>query len=128
MQTRRLGHIGRLSAGTAGIMLLLSPLSGCGGTLVGHWHLVQSIPNRDVFAVDDAIFNRDGSFSATTTVEGKTLFEVGTYDFSGFMLTLRPQAGGQRRFTATLKINTLQLSHAGNKAILKKGKQKDAEQ
>ena len=106
--------------GTA--IALLCALPGCSGALKGDWHMVEAIPNKDVFCMDDASFARDGSFSATSTIDGKTIREVGTYKFNGFKLTLHPQAGGQRQYQAVLKIRTLEITNGDRKVILKKGK------
>jgi hypothetical protein len=84
--------------------------------------MVQTVPNKDVFAIDDAQFRRDGTFAATITIEGKTAREAGTYHFNGFKLTLRPQAGGQRRYNATVKLSKLEISDSGRRVVLKKGK------
>ncbi|MFQ5806263.1 MAG: hypothetical protein ACE5I3_07430 [Phycisphaerae bacterium] len=101
-------------------LLLLA--SGCGGVIVGHWYLVKAVPSKEVFAIDDAYFARDGSFTATITIEGKTAREKGTYEFNGFKLTMRPQAGGQRRYNAVVKLRTLEVLDGERKVILKKAK------
>jgi hypothetical protein len=111
----------RLTA-TAILTLLGGTLAGCGGTIVGDWHMVQTVPNEDIFAIDDAHFHRDGSFAAMITIEGRTAREVGSYHFNGFKLTLRPQAGGQRRYDAMVKLGKLEISGSGRKVVLKKGK------
>ena len=97
-------------------------LAGCGGGIVGDWHMVQTVPNKDVFAIDEAQFHRDGSFAATITIEGKTAREIGSYHFNGFKLTLRPHAGGQRSYNAMVKLSKLEISDSGRKVVLKKGK------
>jgi hypothetical protein len=96
--------------------------TGCGGAIVGDWHMIKAIPNREIFAVDDAHFARDGSFAATVTIEGKTVHETGTYDFKGLWLTMRPKGGGQRRYNTVLKGRTLELHDDERKVFLKKGK------
>lgn len=101
---------------------LLYLMTGCSGALKGDWHMVEAIPNKDVFCLDDANFARDGSFSVTSTIDGKTIREVGTYKFNGFKLTLHPQAGGQRQYGAVLKFRTLEITDGDRKVILKKGK------
>jgi len=112
---RRLGQVGLLA-------LLGAGLTGCGSVIVGDWQMVRAEPNKDVFAIDDAQFHRDGSFAATITIEGKTAREVGTYKFSGFKLTLRPHAGGQRIYNAMIKVGKLEITDTGRKVVLKKGK------
>jgi hypothetical protein len=102
--------------------LLLPVLTGCGGAIVGHWYLAKATPNRDVFAIDDATFRGDGTFSATTTIDGRTADETGTYRFEGFALTLRPQGGGQRRYTTFLKLGTLEVKDGDRLVVLKKGR------
>lgn len=105
------------------LMVLAPALGGCGGALVGHWRTVEVVPNKDVFCIDDATFNRDGSFTATTTLDGKTTRESGTYRFNGFKLTLQPQAGGHRAYDALLKLGRLEVFDRDRKVVLKKGKQ-----
>jgi hypothetical protein len=104
------------------VAVLAGALAGCGGAIVGDWQMVQAQPSREVFAIDDAQFHRDGSFAATITIEGKTAREVGTYKFSGFKLTLRPHAGGQRNYNAMVKLGKLEVTDSGRKVVLKKGK------
>lgn len=106
--------------------LLLLPLAtGCGVSVVGRWKMVKAIPNRDVFAIENAEFGRDGTFTAAVTIEGKTMSEVGKYEFNGFRLTMRPKAGGQHRYNATVRMGTLEVLDGERKCILKKvGKSK----
>jgi len=106
----------------AALTLLVGALTGCGGAIVGDWHMVQAVPNKDVFAIDDAQFHRDGSFAATITIEGRTAREVGSYRFNGFKLTLRPQAGGQHSYNALIKLGKLEITDSSRKVVLKKGK------
>lgn len=96
--------------------------AGCGFSVVGDWQLDKATPSREVFAIDDAHFARDGTFAATVTIEGKTAREEGTYEFNGFKLTLRPQAGGQRRWNAVERFGTLHVIDDERKVILKKVK------
>jgi len=114
---RRASH-GRRLAGVAGVALLLG---GCRSALVGDWHLVEAVPSREVFSIDNASFRADGTFSATSTIEGLTANERGTYDFNGVKLKLRPQAGGQRTYSATLKLNRLELLDGKRRVVLAKG-------
>ncbi len=110
---------GLLLAGVTCAALLL--LGGCRGAIVGDWHLVEAVPNREVFSIDNASFRKDGTFSATTTIEGLTTSERGTFDFNGIKLKLRPQAGGQRTYSATLKLNRLELLDGKRRVVLQKG-------
>jgi len=103
-----------------GAVLLLA--TGCGLSVAGHWRLVKAIPSKEVFAIDDAHFARDGNFTATVTIEGRTAREKGTYQFNGFKLTLRPQAGGQRRYDAVERLGRLEVIDGERKVILKKTK------
>lgn len=108
-----------------GLFLLLTPLlGGCRGSIVGDWHLVEALPNRDVFSMDRVSFRQDGTFSATTTIEGLTTDEKGTYDFNGFKLCLRPQAGGQRAWPAMLKFDRLEITNGQRRVTLAKGARK----
>ncbi len=104
----------------AGAVLVLT--TGCGFSVAGHWRLVKATPSREVFAIDDARFARDGSFTATITIEGKTAREKGTYEFNGFKLTLRPQAGGQRRYDAVERFGKLEVIDGERKVILQKAR------
>lgn len=104
-----------------GLLALVPALAGCQGTIAGRWHMVEVVPNKLVFNIDDASFNRDGTFSATTTLEGKTAREVGTYDFNGFKLILCPQAGGRRAYNAVLKFNRLEVLDGKRKVVLARG-------
>ena len=119
-------HKTRLRPATTGVLALCTGwLVGCGGSIVGHWQMIQAEPNKHVFAIDDAQFHRDGSFAATITIEGKTAREIGSYRFNGFKLTLRPQAGGQRSYNAMIKLGQLEIVDSSRKVVLKKGKQED---
>ena len=109
-------------AGAAALTVSLGVLTGCGGALRGDWHMVEAIPNKDVFCVDEASFARDGGFSATSTIDGKTIREVGTYKFNGFKLILHPQAGGRREYQAVIRMRTLEIIDGERKVSLKKGK------
>jgi hypothetical protein len=105
-----------------GLVVLMPLLGGCRGALVGDWHLVEAIPNREVFSLDNATFRRDGTFSAVTTIEGMTTAEQGQYDFNGFKLKLRPRAGGQRAYLASVRMGRLELADGSRKVVLQKGK------
>ena len=96
-------------------------LTGCQGAIQGDWYLAEATPNRQVFSIDKASFRADGTYSATTTIEGVTNNEKGTYEFSGFKLTLLPQAGGQRSYTASMQPGQLQLATGNRRIVLKKG-------
>jgi hypothetical protein len=117
---KRNGRGGRWLIATG---LAIAPLLvGCQGAIVGDWRLTDAVPNRQVFSIDNATFRGDGTYSATTTIEGVTNNEKGTYDFNGFKLLLRPQAGGQRSYTASLKLDRLELTAGKRHAVLQKGK------
>jgi hypothetical protein len=100
-------------------------LAGCGAAIRGDWHLVRAVPNADVFAVDDATFNGDGTFEATLTIDGRTDRVTGTYGFNGWKLALHPDAGGLRTFNASVGLRTLNIIHEERdrkrRAILEKG-------
>lgn len=99
---------------------LLIALSGC-GSLHGRWKLTDVKPNREVFAIDDAVFARDGSYAAKTTFEGRTAAEKGAFQFNGFKLRLRPQAGGLRTYNAVLFGDKLELrGDNGEFAVLRR--------
>lgn len=104
-------------ASAAVLLAALVPLTGCGGTIHGNWHMIKATPNKDVFAIDNASFNGDGSYSAKSTIEGKTNDEVGTYTFNGFELTMRPQAGGQRKYSANIWVNELRITDAKDRGV-----------
>jgi hypothetical protein len=113
IQTRAVG-----AALLAGLMLAMV---GCEGALTGHWRVVEVVPSKEVFSIDDATFHRDGTFTATTTVEGKTTHETGKFSFNGIKLTLQPQAGGRRTYSAMLKMGRLEVVDGKRKVVLKKG-------
>jgi hypothetical protein len=96
-------------------------LAGCQGVIQGNWHMVEAIPNREVFSIDNVTFRPDGTYSATTTVEGMTTDEKGTYDFNGVKLKLRPQAGGQRTYPAMVKVDRLEITSGKRHVVLRKG-------
>lgn len=105
----------RLLCGAA----LVVGCAGC-GSLTGRWTLLSAEPNRDVFALDDAVFQRDGGFSALVTLEGKTRRETGRYRFTGFNLTLWPEVGGKRSYNAQLRWGTLTLAQGERRVVLQK--------
>ncbi len=98
----------------AGVVLV--GLAGCSRTIVGHYDLVRSTPNPDAFAIDDADFDRDGRYAALVTIGGHTARETGEYEFNGYKLTLRPAAGGQRKYNATVKPGRLEV-FSGKRAV-----------
>lgn len=102
------------------LMLLAAPLLGCRGALVGRWFLTDATPSRQEFAIDNATFHQDGSFLADVTIDGKTIRELGTFDYNGVNLTLRPAAGGQRKYEASLVIDRLELTDAKRKVVLER--------
>ena len=114
-------HAQRIGGGVLLVLLGLA-VSGCSPSVRGHWKLDRSLPNRDVFAIDDAHFASDGTYSATVTIEGKTTHQKGEYNFNGFKLTLRPNGGGQHRWDALVHFRTLEIFEDERKAFLKKAK------
>ncbi|MCH8804770.1 MAG: hypothetical protein IH986_01610 [Planctomycetes bacterium] len=120
---RRRNRIGALIAGAV-FAALLPALGGCQGVIVGEWQMVQCTPNREVFCIDEAVFRRDGTYAATTTIEGRTTREIGTYKFNGFTLKLRPQTGGERSYGAVRHAASIEVTHDSNKVVLRKGRAK----
>ncbi len=100
--------------------VLLPLLGGCRTAVAGDWRLVEAVPNREVFSLDNVSFHRDGTFAATSTIEGLTTSDRGTYDFDGIKLKLRPQAGGQRTYNATLKLDRLEIFDGKRRVVLQK--------
>ena len=47
-----------LAFGITGLLFMM--LTGCAGSIVGHWSLTKAVPNRQTLAIDDASFARDG--------------------------------------------------------------------
>jgi len=111
---------GRLTWAVCGGVLAM--LVGCQGAIVGEWHLVEAKPNRHVFSIDEAHFRPDGTFSASTTLEGVTTSDTGTYEFNGFKLKLWPRAGGQRTYQVQIQPGRLEITSGKNKAVLEKGR------
>lgn len=72
--------------------------------------------------MDDVRFERGGTYSATVTLDGRTSRENGAFSFNGFKLTLRPQAGGQREYNASARMQTLELSDKDRHVVLRKAK------
>lgn len=83
------------------LMVLLVFAGGCAGTLAGRYDLIKATPNRDMFAIDNALFRGDGTYEATVTIDGMTTRESGKFQFNGFRLTLQPDKGGRRVFDAS---------------------------
>ena len=108
-----------LLMGLLALGLLLPALGGCGVSVAGHWRMVEAVPNREVFGFDNATFNRDGTFTATTTLEGKTTDETGKYRFDGFKLTLQPRGGGRRSYHAMRRMGKLEIVDQDRKVLLK---------
>ena len=124
VEARKTVKARRLSARRAALWAVVPctlVLAGCQGAIQGDWYLAEATPNRQVFSIDKASFRADGTYSATTTIEGVTNNEKGTYEFSGFKLTLLPQAGGQRSYTASMQPGQLQLATGNRRIVLKKG-------
>lgn len=95
---------------------------GCGGALRGNWKLIRAIPNKNVFAIDNASFNKDGTFSATITHEGHTNAETGRYEFKALKLHLMPTGGGSRTYNVVLHVKQIEIREGDRKAILEKVK------
>lgn len=101
---------------------VLPCLLGCQGAILGDWHLVQAIPNRQTFALDNVTFRSDNTFSATTTIEGITNQEEGTYELDAMKLKLQPRSGGLRTYTLSIEPGRLSLINGKRKVVLEKGK------
>lgn len=108
----------------AGILLggLALASTGCGVSVVGHWDCVRAEPSRDLFCVDDAVFERDGRYAATITLEGRTRRETGTYRFNGFKLRFRPASGGHHEYNAMRQGGRLTIKREDARATLRKVK------
>lgn len=102
------------------VLMLAIALTGCGGAVVGRWQMVEAIPNREVFSISKAHFQKGGTFTATTTIEGLTADLVGKYTFNGFRLKLYPEAGGHREYMATVKPGRLDIRDGDRKVIMRK--------
>lgn len=99
---------------------LAGAVTGCSGMIAGEWRMVEAYPHRDVIRIDNAVFRKDGTYSADTTFEGKSQRQNGTYKFNGYNLRLVPDEGGRREFTATLKLNRLELSANKKRLVLQR--------
>jgi hypothetical protein len=93
---------------------------GCGGALHGQWKLVRAIPNKDAFAMEHASFNKDGTFSATITHEGRTNEETGRYEFKALKLHLMPTGGGRRTYNVIIRLRRLEIKQGKHMVILEK--------
>lgn len=100
--------------------LIASGLVGCSGAVAGDWKMVKCVPNREVFAIEQAQFKRDGSYSARITIEGKQADTTGAYNFNGSKLTLRPSGGGQYSWNAFLRFNRLEITSGKRQVILER--------
>lgn len=107
-------------------VVLLALLSaggvGCTRMISGYWKLIEAHPNREFFALEDAWFETDETYRATVTIDGRSVAQQGTFSYKGDKLTLRPDAGGQQRFTARLTRGKLRVEQGERYAILKKVK------
>lgn len=110
---------GRLIA-TCLVAAWLASATGCAAALTGNWRLLRAAPDREVFALDEVEFSRDGSYAATITVEGKTAREKGTFRFDGFRLALRPAAGGRREYPALVKLGDLEVRNVQSVVLLQR--------
>ncbi len=99
---------------------LLLTLCGCNSMISGRWDLQRATPNREFFAIDDAVFTRDGRYEATLTIEGRTARESGSYRFNGYKLMLHPQAGGRREYDAVLKMKNFEVRDGSRLVVLRK--------
>jgi hypothetical protein len=115
-------HVRLVRMGGLALLGLAPLLGGCQAAIHGDWHMVEVAPNRQVFCIDNATFRPDGTYSATTTLEGVTADEKGTYEFTGFKLMLRPAGGGQRTYTAQATPSRITLTSDKRKVVLEKGK------
>ncbi|TWT43812.1 hypothetical protein RAS1_02120 [Phycisphaerae bacterium RAS1] len=112
----------RVSISLATRYSLLLTLASCRAGLHGDWHMVECNPNPQVFCIDDAAFHGDGTYAATTTRGGRTLREIGSYQYNGFRLTLLPQAGGAYRYQAALRLSGLEITDNEKRVLLQKGR------
>ncbi len=115
---KRFGLLG--SAAAATLVALAIALTGCSGALAGNWKMVKCVPNREVFAIEQASFKRDGTYAARLTLEGQQSDSSGTYSFSGSKLTLRPSGGGQFSWSAFLRLHRLEITNGKRQVILEK--------
>lgn len=95
-------------------------LPGCAGSAVGQWKMTRAQPSREVFAIDDVSFNNNGRFEATITIDGKSNRESGTWRYSGWVLTLRPDGGGARSWPATVRPSTMEIGENGRVVYLRR--------
>lgn len=112
----------RAWAGFALLVPALAGLAGCHGAIVGKWRLAEAVPNRHTIAIDHVAFNRDGTYSAAVTNEGRTTKETGRYKFNGFKLELLPKAGGYHAYTATVapgQITLLSMEDTSRKVVIR---------
>jgi hypothetical protein len=110
----------RQAARAFSILMALCVLTGCTGSLAGDWKMTTAKPNRETIAIDNVQLARDGSYSATFTLDGRTSAEKGVFEFNGFKLTFRPSAGGSRTYNAVRKMNDLELRDGDKLVILRK--------
>jgi hypothetical protein len=103
------------------VSLLLLSQPGCAGAIVGHWRLAKATPNKQALAVDNATFARDGTYTASVTIEGKTVEEAGRYQYNGFKLTMLPNGGGEHRYNTMIQGSSMDIIDGERKVILKKG-------
>lgn len=102
------------------LSVLVSGTSACVGSVAGQWRLERASPSKEVFALDEVAFAADGTYSATITLEGRTVRETGSFEFTGFELTLRPSAGGRRTYDARLGLGTLELRGGEKRFVILK--------
>jgi hypothetical protein len=108
---------------SGGGLALLLALGGCQGMLVGDWHMVDGAQSKHIFSIDRASFRSDGTFTATTILDGVTHAETGTFEFNGSKLSLCPKGGGVRTYTAALGPGQLQIYDGKRRVALARGKE-----
>ena len=83
---------------------LLVALSGCNNALVGTWRTESVNPpeSAKTFQLIKVTFNKDGTYTAAATEEGKSRQMSGNYDFNGFELKLENKDGTVRTYGAML--------------------------
>ena len=109
---------------------LLAALSGCNNALVGTWRTESVSPPEaaKTFQLIKVTFNKDGTYTAASTYEGKSRQSSGNFAFDGFRLKLENKDGTVRTYGATYNSFTDKLemttTHEGEKirAVLAKEK------
>jgi len=102
------------------LAITLTLLTGCAGSATGEWKMTRAQPSREVFAIDDVTLAKDGRFEATITIDGVTNRETGTWRYSGWILTLRPDGGGMRSWPTTVRPSTMEIGENGRVVYLRR--------